>query len=258
MKVVIRECNMPGKHPWIQAYPAKLFMRHADALIAQTEEMKQEMAAFYHVDSGKITVVNNPLDTILIQRKIKEIHRYPSPDCTHYIAVARVAPQKDYITMIRAFAIVMRRDCKSRLEIVGSTGWDKAYKARVDEVIDELGVGEYVTFHDFQENPYKYMNAADVFLLSSVYEGLPNVMLEAMYLGKPIVATRCIPYVSQVIRDGVNGYTVPVGSPSEFADAMLLAKELRIKDRYEDVNNSGEQVTGLFNRLLRSAGHNPV
>jgi len=249
MKVLIRECNMPDKHPWIQTYPAKLFMRHADALIAQTDEMKQEMASSYHVDSGKIEVINNPLDTALIQQKIKETYRYPEPDCTHYVAVSRIAPQKDLVTMIRAFAIVLKHDSRVRLDIVGGIHWDIAYANRVYETISELGIGRYVTFHGFQENPYKYICAADVFLLSSVYEGLPNAMLEAMYLGKPVVATNCIPYISQVVHDGVNGYVVPVGFPAGFADAMMKARALRINQKFADINNTGKQVIDLFNSL---------
>lgn len=249
MKVVIRECNMPDKHPWIQTYPAKLFMHYADALIAQTDEMKWEMSASYHVVPEKITVINNPLDTALIQQKIKETYRYPSSGCTHYVAVSRIAPQKDIVTMIRAFAIALKSNPEVRLEIVGNIHWNTAYKNQVDEAICELGVSEYVTFHDFQENPYKYINAADVFLLSSVYEGLPNVMLEAMYLGKPIVATRCIPYISQVVHDGVNGYTVPVSTPSEFAEAMMKARKLRINDKFVDINDTEGEIINLFNAL---------
>jgi len=247
---------MPDKHPRIQAYSSKIFIRHADVLIAQTEEMKQGMSAYYHVNPTKITVINNPLDTTLIQHKIKETYRYPSPDCTHYIAVSRIAPQKDYITMIKAFAIVLGHNRKCRLEIVGNIHWDKAYKRQVDKVIRDLSLGEHITFHDFQENPYKYIYAADVFLLSSVYEGLPNVMLEAMYLGKPVVVTRSIPYISQVVKDGINGYTVTVGSHTEFAEAMMKARELHIKDKFVDINNSDEQIINLFNQMLRPTYRN--
>lgn len=249
MKVVIRECNMPTKHARYQSYPAKYILRYADALIAQTEEMKQEMASFYHVNPWKITVINNPLDKDLIHRGIKETYQHLSPDCTHYVVVSRIAPQKDYITMIKAFAIVLDRDRNCRLEIVGNNHWDEAYTRQVKETIAELGIGEYITFNGFQENPYKYLNAADVFVLSSVYEGLPNVMLEAMYLGKPVVATRCIPYISQVVHDGVNGYTVPVGDCEMLADAMLRARTLKIKERFTDVNKSETQIVELFDNL---------
>lgn len=252
LKVVFRDCNMPTTHAKYQSYPAKCILRFADALIAQTKEMKQEMATFYHVNSSKITVINNPVDKELIQQRLKETYQYSSSDCTHYVAVARIAPQKDYITMIKAFAIVLESNRNSRLDIIGNIHGYETYKRQVDEVIEKLGVGEYVTFHGFQENPFKFINATDVFVLSSIHEGLPNVMLEAMYLGKPVVATRSIPYIAQVVHDGINGYTVPVGAYREFADAMLRARTLKIKERFVDINKSEIQIVKLFREVLDS------
>ena len=253
LKVIFRDCNMPTTHPKKQSYPVKFILRYADAIIAQTEEMKQEMAAFYHVDAGRITVINNPLDKELIQHKIQEKYQYPSPECTHYAAVARLAPQKDYITMIKAFAIVLKQDKASRLEIIGNShGYNEDYMAQLYKSIEELGIGKYITFHGFQENPFKYMDAADVFVLSSKYEGMPNVMLEAMYLGKPVVVTRSIPYISQVVHDGVNGYTVPVGDWERLADAMIKARTLRVKEKFVNMNLSERQITDLFGEVLKS------
>jgi len=258
LKVVFRDCNMPTTHSKYQSYPAKYILNYADALIAQTKEMKQEMAAFYHVNPEKITVINNPIDKTLIHQRLKETYQYPSQDCTHYIAVARIAPNKDYRTLIKAFATVLKQEPSSRLEIVGNPYWDKSYKRQVDKTIEKYGIGEYITFHGIQDNPFKYIEAADVFVLSSIHEGLPNVMLEAMYLGKPVVVTRSIPYIAQVIHDGVNGYTVPVGSYSELAEAMMQARKLCIKEKFIDLTNSDKQVVGLFNRVLKPKCRNVI
>lgn len=253
LKVVFRDCNMPTTHPKKQSYPVKYILRYADAIIAQTKEMKQEMAIFYHVNSKKITVINNPVDKELIQQRLKETYQYSSPECTHYVAVARLAPQKDYITMVKAFAIVLKQDKASRLEIIGNShGYNKDYTAQLYKLIEVLGISKYITFHGFQENPFKYMNAADVFVLSSIYEGMPNVMLEAMYLGKPVVVTRSIPYISQVVHDGMNGYTVPVGDCEKLADAMIKARTLRVKQKFVDINLSETQITDLFREVLET------
>lgn len=250
LKVVCRDCNMPTRHQKKQSYPAKYIMQYADAIIAQTKEMKQEMAEFYHVDSEKITVINNPLDKELIQNKIRETYQYSFPRYTHYVAVSRLAPQKDYITMIKAFSIVLKQYESSQLDIIGNTHWDKDYTAKVYKIIEELGIGRHIAFHGFQENPFKYMDAADVFVLSSIHEGLPNVMLEAMYLGKPVVVTRSIPYISQVVHDGMNGYTVPVGDCEKLADAMIKARKLKMKEKFVDVNSSERQIIELFEKTL--------
>lgn len=248
-KVVFRDCNMPSKHNKYQSYPAKYILRYANALIAQTNEMKQEMTDFYHVNPDKIAVINNPIDQSLIQQRIKEKYCYPNPDCIHYVAVARVVPQKDYLTLIKAFALVLRKEPKSHLDIIGIS-WDKKYRKPLDQAIEELCVGDFITFHGFQENPFKYVDAADVFVLSSIHEGLPNAMLEAMYLGKPVVVTRSIPYIAQVVHDDINGYTVPVGAYEELANAMLKARKLNIKEKFICVNRSEEQITNLFKNVL--------
>ena len=252
MKVVFRDCNMPSKHRKYQSYPAKYILRHADALIAQTEEMKQEMAPFYHVHPERITVINNPIDKFLIQKSIREKYRYDATDCVHYIAVGRICPQKDYRTLIKAFALVLEKEPKSHLDIIG-VDWDMAYRKSLDALIMQLDIGRSVTFHGFQENPFKYMEAADVFVLSSVHEGLPNVMLEAMYLGKPVVVTRSIPYIAQVVHDSVNGYAVSVDGCKELAEAMIKARRLEIKEKYMDVNSNEKRIIDLFTEVLETS-----
>lgn len=249
MKIVFRECNMPTTRRKTHSYPAKFILGYADALVAQTDEIKQEMCSFYHVNPDKVIVINNPVDAPLIKEKIKEKYSYSSPEYIHYVAVGRVEPQKDYITLLKAFALVLQRQPLSHLDIIGICR-DREYKTQLDEVINRLDIRQSVTFHGFQENPYKYINAADVFVLSSVYEGLPNVMLEAMYLGKPLAVTRSIPYIAQAVREGKNGYMAPVGSYTALAEAMIKAKELNIREKFVEINKSVEQITGLFDGLL--------
>lgn len=247
-KIVFRECNMPTMHVKRHSYPAKFVLGYADALIAQTDEMKQEMCTFYHVNPDKVIVIGNPVDVSLIKEKIKERYSYSSPEHIHYVAVGRVEPQKDYITLLEAFALVLQRQPSSHLDIIGICR-DRGYKTQLDEIIDRLDIGESVTFHGFQENPYKYIDAADVFVLSSVYEGLPNVMLEAMYLGKPVAVTCSIPYIARTVREGKNGYMVPVGSYTALAEVMIKAKDLNIREKFVEINKSREQITGLFDGL---------
>lgn len=250
LKFIFRDCNMPSTHDKYQSYPAKYILRLADALIAQTKEMKLEMSAFYHVDPEKISVINNPLDKALIHDRIRERYQYSHPERTHYVAVARVAPRKDYMTMIKAFAIVLEKEPQSHLDIIGNVCWDKAYKKLVDRTIMEAGMEQHVTFHGFQPNPFKFVDAADVFVLSSAHEGLPNVMLEAMYLGKPVVVTRSVPYIAQAVHDGINGYSVPVGAYKEFAEAMMKARKLHIREKYVDINQSEQQIVDVFKKTL--------
>ena len=107
-----------------------------------------------------------------------------------------------------------------------------------------------VFFEGYQENPHKYETGADVYALSSVYEGLPNAMIEAMYLGVPVAATECIPYISQVVKNGVNGYTCPIKDAKQLADAMLAAARIKGLPRFIDINHSEQEIVTLFNNLI--------
>lgn len=249
IKIIFRECNMPLQgHTKRQLAIGKQFIKYADVIISQTDEMKMEMQKYYSLPPEQIIVINNPIDTDEILKKIKEPYHYNNSDCIHYVTVGRVAPQKDYITLLKAFAIVRHTIPKSQLHIVGHYS-DNNYKAKLDNIITLLELNDYVFFEGFQPNPYKYIKAANVFVLSSIYEGLPNVMQEAMFLCKPIVATRCIPYVSQIIRNGVNGYTADVRNHEELANAMLKSCMLNVQGDFVDNERRKKQIISLINKL---------
>lgn len=246
VKVIFRESNMPSRHSRMQQEVAKKCLRYVDAIISQTEEMKREMVKYYALSAERITVINNPIDIELIQEKIKEPHCFPFPGAVHYVAVGRVDPQKDYRTLLKAFSIVLKTFPARRLHIVGLYNQNSGYKKELDAIVESLGIKDHVYFEGFQDNPYKYMKAANVFVLSSIYEGLPNVLQEAMYLGLPVVATRCIPYISQVIDEGKNGYTVPTGNPKELAAAMIKGSALSVSEYAFNDLNKKRIIIGLF------------
>lgn len=243
-KIVFRECNTSSRHSKLQLFLTRLSLRNADAVISQTEEMIREMVKCYALSPERITIINNPIDESFIQEKAKEIYRFAESDCIHYIAVARVVPQKDYQTLLKAFSIVNKQCPQSRLHILGDYLQDREYKKKLDGTIKNLNLEKVVYFEGFQSNPYKFVKAANVFVLSSIYEGLPNVLQEAMYLGKPVVATRCIPYISQVVEDGTNGYTVPTENPEALATALIKAASLRIKNT--SFNENGQRIDKII------------
>lgn len=245
-KIVFRDFLMPHDQVAGINEETKLFDL-ADACIAQTEEMKEEMVQYYGLKPGKIIVVNNPIDKDLIEQKIKEVYPFDH-NYTNYIAINRVDPQKDLETLIRAFAIVVEKNPKSRLYICGNDS-NKEYLEDMKLLARELCVQDKVFFEGPQSNPFKYLYYADVFVLSSIYEGLPNGMLEAMYLGIPVVVTRSIPFVSQVVKEGVHGYTTETKDYKAFGESMLKAKDMKIYDKFIDITNSEETICSLFDRL---------
>lgn len=254
-KVVFRECNTPSHHTLLQLAFTRFSLGSVDAVISQTEEMKREMMKYYALPDERITVINNPVDESFIHEMAKEVHRFAEPDCIHYIAVGRVAPQKDYQTLLKAFSIVNNKKPESRLHILGDYSQEYKYKRELDNTIRKLNLEQVVYFDGFQTNPYKYIKAADVYVLSSVYEGLPNALQEALSLAIPVVATRCIEYISQVVRDDMNGYTVPVGDTDALADAMIKACSLQITEKFVNNGEREIQIIDLFNNLWNNDEH---
>lgn len=243
-KVVVRDSNMPSRQTNRVRSLGRWLYRYADVLIAQTKEMAQEMRSVYRLDGSNIQVINNPTDEGKIKEKIAQHfdfdHHY-----TNYVSVGRVCKQKDYETALRAFAIVVKENTPSRYYIIGGDS-DHEYTSYLKKLISGLGISDKVFFEGYQDNPYKYQDGCDVFVLSSIYEGLPNTMLDAMYLGKPVAATECIPYIAQVVHNGQNGYTVKVGDYKALAEAMLKASQIKNLSKFKPVNDSVGQILEVF------------
>lgn len=220
----------------------------ADCIIAQTKEMAEAMVKVYGWHPDDITTIYNPLDKQYIQDCIKE----DSPldkKCLNFVAMNRVSKQKDIITMLKAFEICKESIYDAHLYILGSTA-DKEYVASVEEYIRSHKLSESVHIEGLQKNPYKYLKDANVFVMSSLYEGLPNAMLEAMYLGIPVAVTRSIPFIQSTVKDGETGFTVPPSNPEALADAMIKASKLKNLTKYNDITNSAKSVVETFSKLL--------
>lgn len=250
---VIRSCNMPSSFRKSIFFFSKLLFRFSDLIIAQTEEMRLEIIHSYYLKSNNLITINNPIDKDLIDELINNASSPFSAKYVNYVAVGRVEPQKDYVTLLKAFSIVVKKQPLSQLYIVGRIK-NSAYKSKLDYLIDKYRLRDNVVFEGFQPNPYRYMKDANVFCLSSIYEGLPNVMLEAMYLGKPIVATSCIPFIPQVIKNGVNGYCCDIGDYQSLANKMLRAKDIFIdKNNIEFALSDTESlIINSFNQLCKN------
>jgi len=219
----------------------------SDVVISQTNEMADELINLVGINPEKVITIYNPIDKERIEVGLSEKFEFDE-SYTNYVAAARIHPQKDYPTMIEAFSLVLKQQPDSRLYICGEM-IDAVYGKSLKENISKLGISENVFFEGYQTNPHKYLANADAFVFSSIYEGLPNAMLEALYLGIPVATTACIPYITQVIKEGYNGYTCNVGDSEGLAAAMLKAVQIKNLPKFVDANNSENQIVKLFKNL---------
>ncbi|HFJ9471299.1 glycosyltransferase [Bacillus paranthracis] len=166
-----------------------------------------------------ISVVYNPVVCSWIYEKAQE----PVEDWILEIdkklllAVGRLTDAKDYPTMLMAFKKSLENtSASSHLLIVG----EGELREEVESCIKELGLHNNVSLVGFRSNPYKYMKQADAFILTSKWEGLPTVLIEAMSLGCPIISTDCKSGPNEILEGGKEGYLVPVGNIEEIAKGI--------------------------------------
>lgn len=196
-------------------YPA------ADLVVCVSKGVMREMNDLLGVPVAKLTTIYNPLDVDRIRELMREPVSLPwSPDdgVPLIVAVGRLTRQKDYPTLLRAFAL-MRANRRARLAILGQ-GEEVENLRRLAE---ELNIGSDVALLGFQSNPFSWMHRADLYVMSSAWEGLPGTLLEAMACGTRIVSTNCRTGPDEILEDGRWGRLVPVGDSEALSFAMTEA-----------------------------------
>lgn len=219
--------------------------RHSDRIIAQTPEMKHEIIRYHGIKDQKIFVFINPVDTELIDQKILEGSNPFNPNDINVVAAGRITKQKGFDVLIEAFQEVVSTNSRFKLWIIGE---DVVNERRILEaLIDRLGLTDHVFFLGFQQNPYLFFYYCDLYVLSSRWEGLPNTVLENLYLKKRVIATKCIPYMEQLIQHGENGLLVEVEDREGLTRAILTYDLIDLRSIYYPT--TGTTVDELFNYI---------
>ncbi len=202
----------------IAPYLARQFYSWADAVVTVSQGSADDMVRL-GFPGDRIQVIYNPVVTPELLSKTSEPLNHPwfqpgSPPVL--LGVGRLEKQKDFSTLIRAFAQV-RQKRPARLMILG----EGTERPRLEALVQKLGIAADVALPGFVANPYAYMAKASAFVLSSLFEGLPTVLIEAMAAGAPVVSTDCESGPSEILARGQYGRLVPVGSSGEMAEAIL-------------------------------------
>jgi glycosyltransferase involved in cell wall biosynthesis len=196
---------------------AKLFYPWADRIVAVSQGVAKNLREL-GFPSAKITYIYNPIVT-------PELRELDERTIAHFfeddlqipviLGVGRLEKQKDFPTLIRAFAEV-RKQQLARLLILG----EGSQKTELEFLVAELGLQEDVTFGGFVANPYAYMKQASVVVLSSAWEGFGNILVEAMFVGTPVVSTNCESGPTEILQNGEYGTIVDVGDIKAMATAI--------------------------------------
>jgi glycosyltransferase involved in cell wall biosynthesis len=206
-----------------QVYPllARWFYPWADGIIAVSNGVADDLAHVIKFPRDQIQVLYNPIVTPELFDKSSAALAHPwfmPGEPPVVLAVGRLTTQKAFGVLIQAFAQV-RKNAPTRLMILG----EGDERAALEALINDLGLEEDVRLPGFVSNPYPYMAHAALFVLSSRWEGLPTVMVEAMALGLPVVSTDCPSGPREILAHGKYGRLTPVDDPQELAAAMKCA-----------------------------------
>jgi glycosyltransferase involved in cell wall biosynthesis len=191
----------------------------ADRIIAVSRGVADDLRTLVGLPPELVTTVYNPVvDSELAKKAEAPIdHPWFMPGAPPVIiAVGRLTEQKDFPTLLQAFAQV-RAQRQARLLLFG----EGEVRRKLEALGRELGVDQDVSLPGFASNPFAYMARAAVFVLSSTYEGLPGVLIQALACGCPVVSTDCPSGPAEILENGQYGRLVPVGDPAAMAQAIL-------------------------------------
>lgn len=198
-------------------------MRHYfprnDGIIAISHGVAKDLASLIDWPMERIRVAPNPVVTpeLADMARAPLDHPWFAPgEPPVILGVGRLEPQKDFPTLIRAFARV-RTQRPAHLVILG----EGKQREELQRLAVELGIAGDLQMPGFVNNPYAFMARAALFVFSSRWEGLGNVLIEALAIGTPVVSTNCPDGPSEILEDGRHGLLVPVGDVEALAQAML-------------------------------------
>lgn len=234
MKIIVSERNAPTEYRGNKIFikVARLFMKYADGFVFQTSDAKQ----FYNKSlKGKGICIPNPL----LVDNIPSIYR---GERRHAIVnVGRLTEQKNQQLLIDGFAHISRDYGEYVLEIYG----DGPLRGQMEQYVRQLGITEKVVFQGNVPDVLERINNASCFVLSSLYEGMPNALIEAMAMGLPVISTNCpCGGPKELIKDGYNGVLIQ----NNDITSLIHALEFVLQDQTR-ANEMGEKAVKIREEL---------
>lgn len=227
-RVVVREANTlsvatergRGRNRLLPML-ARRYYPWADEIVAVSQGVADDLVELTDLPPDKVRVLHNPVVTPELALRAAEPLDHPwfaAGAAPVVLGVGRLSQQKDFPNLIRAFAAV-RSKREARLVILG----EGPERRRLESLVEELGIGADTLLPGFVSNPFSYMARAGVFVLSSAWEGMPGVLIQAMACGVPVVATDCESGPREALAGGKYGRLVPVGDHRALAEAIVAS-----------------------------------
>lgn len=254
LRIVIREAvTLKNVGNSLRLWAMRWLYPQADAVVALSSVMASELVEQIGVAANRVHSIYNPVDAEFIwqQARMPLSHRWLNDASLKVvIAVGRLIPQKDYATLLRAF-VLLPQALSARLIIVG----EGAERTILEHLAAELKISDRIELVGFDENPWRWMARADLFVLSSRWEGHPNALLEAMVIELPVVATEYDVSVHSIAtRYGFE--VVPVGEARGLAREIKRLLKRGIRQKYLPAEEISEKVAAYLD-VIAGKGTTP-
>lgn len=237
--------------PSLLSWSIRLLYPLASGVIAVSEGVRQDLLSGGKLDKSRVKVIYNPVAINVPDTSPEPGLRsrvWGSEEGYKLLSIGTLKEQKDHATLLRAFA-QLPKDLNASLVILG----EGPLRASIEALAHELGISDRVNLAGFHADLSDWLKTADLFVLSSRWEGFANVIVEALSFGVPVVSTDCPSGPSEILANGHYGRLVPVQDSRALAAAICCALEedldrqrLVSRSRDFDVDLIAEQYLATF------------
>lgn len=220
IRFIARETNIPSlnnrqnKLTWLfNILHRRLYPRYAQ-IICQSRDMRDDLRQNYRIPERRLCIINNPVEIANNRSLAHSSEKLFDTTKINLLAAGKLKYQKGFDLLLDAIAEL--NDDRFHLTILGKGELETALKKQAEA----LGIAQQIDFAGEVQNPFPYLQQADIFILSSRFEGFPNVVLEALSVGTPVIAFNCKGGIDEIVIDGVNGILVQNGDSDALRQAI--------------------------------------
>lgn len=224
------------------------FFPLSDMFIAQCCSMKEDLSAYLKIDKNKIVVINNPVNNE-IENYMKNIPQSVDIKENYLLCIGRLEHQKAYHYAIEAFSRITEDYPQLRLKMLGQGSMENQLK----KIVSDFNISDKVDFEGYQEDIIPYYVHARLTMLTSLFEGFPNILIESITLGTPVVSFDCPSGPNEIIQDGVNGYLAKYQDTDDLAECLRRALDRQWEPeivRATAERFSSEKIIDEYERVL--------
>jgi len=256
VKIIVREANAvwPSARGHVGAgvfkFAYRMLYNHANLVLSPSRKIISELTSDFRVKSDLLTLLRNPVEVDELRAAAQKPERH-NMDKPQFVCVGRLSPQKSYDRLLDT---ISNHGGAGHITIFG----EGPERAKLEQKIDRLELQDQITLAGFSSNPAPWVAGADALLLPSLWEGLPNVVLEALACGAPVISTPEAGAIGEIAELASEGAVTLAPMGREFSDAMCrkpVGKSLKLRPSLLPEAFEPDMVNAAFEKTLLDCLH---